>query len=97
MSIPVFLLMPASPRTVRWGFTAAEKELLIQRSERAHNTADARLEWKKVPRVLGSLHFWLFLVIACGGHFCLAGITNFLPSLIKVSQSCLSCAAVAPF
>lgn len=79
----VLFLLPDSPETLRLGFTAEEKDLAIRRSRRAHNTSEARLELKKIPLVLLSLHFWLMLGIACCGHFCVGSLSNFLPAIIQ--------------
>lgn len=83
----VLFLLPDSPETLRLGFTAEEKDLAIRRSRRAHNTSEARLELKKIPLVLLSLHFWLMLGIACCGHFCVGSLSNFLPAIIQVFPS----------
>ncbi|KAJ5984538.1 hypothetical protein N7481_006637 [Penicillium waksmanii] len=48
----VLFLLPNSPETLRFGFTAEEKALVVRRSRRAHNTSEARLELKKIPLVL---------------------------------------------
>ena len=80
----VLVLLPASPSTLRFGFSREEKELAIRRSRQAHNTAEARLEIKKIPLVLLSPHFWLFVIIGCGGHFCTSSFSNFLPAILNV-------------
>ena len=80
----VLIFLPASPETLRFGFSKTEKELAIQRSRETHNTSESRLEVKKVPLVLLSLHFWLFVIIYCASHFCLSSISNFLPAIIHV-------------
>ncbi|KAI0025222.1 putative pantothenate transporter [Xylariomycetidae sp. FL0641] len=80
---PVLLGLPESPAALRWGFTPREKAFVVRRALRAHNAVEARLELRKVPEVLRSLHFWLFAVVACGGHFLLASMSAFLPSLIE--------------
>jgi MFS family permease len=83
----VLLLLPNTPETLQFGFTAEEKALVLRRSRLAHNTSEAKLEIRKVPLVLLSLHFWLFLGIACCGHFCVGSISNFLPAIIEVPAS----------
>jgi MFS family permease len=83
----VLFLLPNSPETLRFGFTAEEKALVVRRSRRAHNISEARLELRKIPLVLLSLHFWLLLGIACCGHFCVESISNFLPAIIQVPGS----------
>lgn len=85
-AIFVLFLLPASPEKLRFGFTPEEKALAVRRSRRAHNTSEARLEIKKIPLVLMSLHFWLLLGIACCGHFCVGSMSNFLPAIIQVIQ-----------
>ncbi|KAI1506363.1 MFS general substrate transporter [Biscogniauxia marginata] len=79
----VAALLPASPTTLRFGFTQREKERVIQRSRHSHNTSEGSLDVKKIPLVLRDLHFWLFAIIACCGHFCVASLSNFLPDIIE--------------
>jgi Na+/melibiose symporter-like transporter len=83
----VLFLLPDSPETLQFGFTAEEKALVVRRSRRAHNTSEAKLEIRKIPLVLLSIHFWLLLGIACCGHFCVGSISNFLPAIIQVRCS----------
>ena len=84
-SFVVLLLLPAEPADVRYGFNEDEKEELVRRSRRAHNTTEARLELKKVPQILLSLHFWLFVALYSFSLFCLTSLSNFLPTLVLVS------------
>ncbi|CAJ2512058.1 Uu.00g076830.m01.CDS01 [Anthostomella pinea] len=79
----VLALLPASPSKLRWGWKPEEKEYVVQKALRSHNTTEARLDVKKVPAVLLDVHFWLFTLIACGGHFCLGSLSNFLPDIIE--------------
>lgn len=83
----VLFLLPSSPETVRFGFTAEEKVLAVRRSRNAHNSSDVQLEYRKVPLVLTSVHFWLLVGISCCGHFCSGSLSNFLPAIINVSYS----------
>ena len=77
-------LLPTSPAKARtWLLTEHERDVAVQRSKRAHNTSEARLELKKVPHVLLSWHMWLMIIIGCGGHFCLSSLSNFLPAIIQ--------------
>lgn len=85
-SFVVLLLLPISPRRIRFGFNAWERERIIQRSLEAHNTAEARLEVKKVPLILLSLPFWLFTIIACCSHFATTSLFNFLPDIVRVGK-----------
>ncbi|KAI0479429.1 MFS general substrate transporter [Xylariaceae sp. FL0804] len=82
-SFLVLLLLPATPETVRFGFTERERRYIVERSRRSHNTSDSRLAWRRIPLVLADAHFWLFTLVACGGHFCLGSFTNFLPAIIQ--------------
>jgi len=84
-SFVVLALLPSSPETVRFGFTAAEKEELIRRARRTHNTSESKIDIKQIPKVFLSMHFWLFLIIGCANHFCLSALSNFLPDIILVS------------
>ncbi|GAD96988.1 pantothenate transporter, putative [Paecilomyces variotii No. 5] len=79
----VLFLLPSSPETVRFGFTAEEKAIAVRRSRSTHNSSDVRLEHKKVPLVLTSIHFWLLVGISCCGHFCSGSLSNFLPAIIN--------------
>lgn len=82
----VLFLLPASPSEVRYGFTETEKEELVQRSERAHNSAEARLQPKKILKLLMSIHFWLFTILYCVSLFTISSLSNFLPALVRVSH-----------
>ena len=84
-SFVVLFLLPVSPQSVRFGFNAEEKELMVRRSREAHNSSEARLEVKKVHQVLLSIHFWLFVLIACCSHFATSSLFNFLPDIVHVS------------
>lgn len=80
----VLFLLPASPESLRFGFSPEEKALIIRRARTSHNTSEAKLQMKKIPLVLMTLHFWLLLAIACCGHFCIGSMSNFLPAIIEV-------------
>lgn len=81
----ILFRLPASPETLKFGFSEEEKALVVRRARNAHNTSEARLQVKKIPFVLLSLHFWLLLGIACCGHFCVGSMSNFLPAIIEVA------------
>ncbi|CAK7224657.1 hypothetical protein SBRCBS47491_005624 [Sporothrix bragantina] len=78
----VLVLLPPSPYHIRFGFTEEEKAHVIARSASAHNVAEYKLQWLRVPHVLLSPHFWLLTVISSAGHFCVSSLSNFLPSII---------------
>lgn len=80
----VLFLLPASPETLKLGFSEEEKALVVRRARNAHNTSEARLQVRKIPLILLSVHFWLLLGIACCGHFCVGSMSNFLPAIIEV-------------
>ncbi|KUL91331.1 hypothetical protein ZTR_01835 [Talaromyces verruculosus] len=80
----VLFLLPDSPESLRFGFNPEEKALIVRRARNTHNTSEAKLQMKKIPLVLMSLHFWLLLAIACCGHFCIGSMSNFLPAIIEV-------------
>lgn len=90
-SIVVMLLLPATPEKVRFGFSAAERQLASQRSLRSHNSPDAKLEWKKILTPLFEIHFWLITIMGCAGHFCLSSFANFLPAIILVRSTAINC------
>ncbi|KAI1375289.1 putative pantothenate transporter [Hypoxylon crocopeplum] len=81
-SFVVLFLLPSSPQHLKWGFTEEEKKHIIQRSARAHNTAEPRIKYTQIWKVMLDLHFWLFILISCGGSFCQSSLSNFLPDLI---------------
>ncbi|KAI1328016.1 putative pantothenate transporter [Xylariaceae sp. FL0255] len=82
-SFIVLVFLPDSPETVRFGFSSTEKKRLVERARIANNSGVERLEMKKIPLVLLDLRFWLYALIAAGGHFCLESFSSFLPSLIN--------------
>ncbi len=84
MSIFVILLLPSRPEKLGRYFKEDEKALAIQRSRRAHNESETRLDWKKIHTPLLSLQFWLFVILYCAAHFCVSSLSNFLPAIIKV-------------
>ncbi|KAI0602374.1 putative pantothenate transporter [Biscogniauxia sp. FL1348] len=79
----VAALLPAGPAALRRGFTPRERARAVRRSQSAHNSTASALDLRKVHRVLLDLHFWLFTLIACGVHFCLGSLSNFLPDIIQ--------------
>jgi len=83
-AIPVFIFVPPTPETARFGFSKAEKELAVARGSRAHNDSEAKLEHKKILECLLDAHFWLQCIMACAGHYCISSLGNFLPDIIVV-------------
>ncbi|OTA98910.1 hypothetical protein M426DRAFT_98002 [Hypoxylon sp. CI-4A] len=81
-SFVVFFLLPSSPQGISWGFTEAEKRHLIKRSARAHNTSESKVKMSHIWKVMLDLHFWLFILVSCGGAFCQSSLSNFLPDII---------------
>lgn len=86
----VLFFLPASPEALKFGFSPEEKAQVVRRARNAHNTSEAKLQIKRIPLVLLSLHFWLLLAIACCGHFCVGSMSNFLPAIIAVRVNCYS-------
>ncbi|KAI1405414.1 putative pantothenate transporter [Hypoxylon fuscum] len=81
-SFIVLLLLPSSPSALTWGFSDEEKKHIMRRSARAHNTAEPRVKLNQIWRIMLDFHFWLFMLIACGGSFCQGSLSNFLPDII---------------
>ncbi|KAI2604022.1 MFS general substrate transporter [Hypoxylon fragiforme] len=81
-SFVVLFCLPSSPSTLTWGFSEAEKRHIMQRSARAHNTAEPKMDYKQIAKPMCDLHFWLFILISCGGAFCQSSLSNFLPDII---------------
>ncbi|KAI1475625.1 MFS general substrate transporter [Daldinia eschscholtzii] len=82
-SLVVFFFMPSSPQHLKYGFTEAEKQHIIQRSSKAHNTEEGSVQFKQIWAVLLDGHFWLFILTSCGGSFCQSSLSNFLPDIIQ--------------
>jgi sugar phosphate permease len=81
----VLALLPGTPQETKFGFNKTEIALAERRSLRAHNSPDAKLEWKKILTPLSEIHFWLITIMSCAGHFCISSLSNFLPAIINVS------------
>ncbi|KAI1383860.1 putative pantothenate transporter [Hypoxylon trugodes] len=81
-SFVVLFLLPSSPSSLKWGFSEAEKQHIIRRSARSHNTSEPSVKFNQIWKVLLDLHFWLFILVSCGGAFCSSSLSNFLPDII---------------
>ncbi|EHK44574.1 hypothetical protein TRIATDRAFT_200050 [Trichoderma atroviride IMI 206040] len=79
----VLAFLPASPSEVRYGFSEAEKDELVKRSKRSHNSSEVRVQPKKILELLLSIHFWLFTILYCTALFTISSLSNFLPALIR--------------
>lgn len=83
VGIFAFLVLPPVPERVKFGFTAKEKAIAIQRSIEAYNKLDAKVNMKKIlpnfkkPIVLG------FMVTYACLNFTLGSLSSFMPSMIK--------------
>ncbi|KAL2071939.1 hypothetical protein VTL71DRAFT_11282 [Oculimacula yallundae] len=82
-SVFVWLLLPASPKEARIGFSEADRNLAVARSQSAHNNLEEKLNIKQIHKPLLSLKFWGFIVISCCGHFATGSFSNFLPLIVK--------------
>jgi hypothetical protein len=80
----VIFLLPATPEKLKFGFSAAEKEIAIRRSREAHNTEEAKFLPKLILTALLRPVFWILLAMNCAGHFLFSTVTNFLPAIILV-------------
>lgn len=81
----VLAFLPASPSEVRYGFSEREKDELVKRSKRSHNSSEVRIQPKKILELLKSIHFWLFTLLYCASLFTITSLSNFLPALVRVS------------
>lgn len=81
----VLIFLPASPSEVRLGFNGIEKDELVRRSKRSHNTLTSQIQLKKILELLTSIHFWLFALLYCASLFTISTLSNFLPAIILVS------------
>ncbi|XXH02448.1 hypothetical protein Hte_008824 [Hypoxylon texense] len=81
-SFVVLALLPSHPSALRWGFTEEEKKHIMRRSARAHNTAEPQVKFSQIWKIMLDAHFWLFILISCGGNFCQSSLSNFLPDII---------------
>jgi MFS family permease len=79
----LFVFLPSTPETARFGFTQADKELAVKRSRRAHNPEDAKLRPQKILTVLLNPIFWFFTLIFSAYHYCNAPMTNFIPNIVQ--------------
>ncbi|KAI0010755.1 putative pantothenate transporter [Xylariaceae sp. FL0662B] len=79
----ILFLLPSTPETVKWGFKAEEKELVIRRSRASHNTGDGKIRPKLILKLLLDAKFWMVTVIDCGAHFCASSLTNFLGDILR--------------
>ncbi|KAI1464243.1 MFS general substrate transporter [Daldinia caldariorum] len=82
-SVVVFFLMPSSPKDLKYGFTEEEKQHIVKRSEKSHNTHEGSVKFKEIWAVLLDGQFWLFILTSCGGSFCQSSLSNFLPDIIQ--------------
>jgi MFS family permease len=82
----VLAFLPASPSEIRRGFSETEKDELIKRSKRSHNSPEVRVQPKKVLELLLHIHFWLFAILYCTSLFTISSLSSFLPALIRVSS-----------
>ncbi|XMA15216.1 hypothetical protein WAI453_008007 [Rhynchosporium graminicola] len=82
-SIFVWLLLPASPKEARIGFSEADKNLAVARSQAAHNNLEEKLNLRQIHKPLLSLTFWGFMIISCCAHFATGSFSNFLPLIVK--------------
>lgn len=80
----VVAFLPSSPETVRGTsiFSAAEKEILIKRSQSAHNTGSSKIRPKAMLEVLLDPTFWILTGINCGIHVTTSTLSNFLPPIL---------------
>lgn len=85
-SFIVLIFLPSSPQDTRFGFTEEEKKHIVQRSARAHNTADSeqKIRPSHIWKIMMDLHFWLFMLVGCASAFCQGSLSNFLPDIIAV-------------
>ncbi|PTB34781.1 hypothetical protein M441DRAFT_455889 [Trichoderma asperellum CBS 433.97] len=79
----VLAFLPASPSEVRYGFSEREKDELVKRSKRSHNSSEVRIQPKKILELLRSIHFWLFTLLYCASLFTITSLSNFLPALVR--------------
>ncbi|GME33902.1 MFS transporter [Neofusicoccum parvum] len=76
-------LLPQTPENIRWGFTAEEKEVVLQRSRASHNTGDSKIRPKLIFKLLADPKFWMVAMIDSGAHFCTGTLSNFTPAILE--------------
>lgn len=81
-ALVIVVFLPPTPETVRFGFSAEEKEVLIQRSRAAHNTGESKIIPKLIPKLFIQPQFIMVVLIDCGAHFCTSSMSNFLPDIL---------------
>lgn len=78
----IFALLPPTPETTRFGFTAEEKDILVKRSRTAHNTGESKIKPKLILKLFFQPQFIMVALIDCGAHFCTSSLSNFLPAIL---------------
>ncbi|PVH92544.1 MFS general substrate transporter [Periconia macrospinosa] len=81
-SVVIALFLPPTPNSIRRGFSAAEKTMLVRRAESAHNTGDRTIAPRLILRVLADPQFWLIGLIQGGMLLCSSSTSNFLPTIM---------------
>lgn len=79
----ILILLPGTPERIRWGFTAAEKEVVIQRSRAVHNTGDSKIRPALILKLLADPKFWMVTLVDSGAHFCTSTLSNFTPAILQ--------------
>jgi sugar phosphate permease len=78
----LFVLLPSTPESARYGFTQADKDLAVKRSRRSHNPEDAKIRPQKILVTLMNPVFWLFALIFSAYHYTNAPMTNLIPNIV---------------
>jgi cyanate permease len=79
----ILAFLPPVPEKLKWGWTKDEKRMAIIRTQWANNTPGAKLRWREVLPAFKSPMFIAWTYILAANQISLAGLSNFMPSIIK--------------
>jgi MFS family permease len=78
----VVIFLPSLPEKVRFGFTAAEKKLIVERTRRAHNAEESKVRLPLVWKALKDPKILLITLGGCGNYYALSSLQSFLPAIM---------------
>ncbi|KAK5053818.1 hypothetical protein LTR84_001780 [Exophiala bonariae] len=79
----ILVFLPPVPEKLKWGWTPEEKRMAVIRTQWANNTPGSKIRWKEVIPAFKSPMFISWTYILAANQIALAGLSNFMPSIIK--------------